>query len=142
MTMLRGNKLGQMLLALVIILFVVIIGALIWQNIELRNRVDRAESAVGQLVLQNQGVPGPEGDPGRAPTTEEIAAAVAAYCGAHSGCVGPAGTDGQNGADGASIAGPAGPPGSGITSVRCNGTSISFFSGTQLVGNVSMVCIQ
>lgn len=49
------------------------------------------------------GSTGPQGEPGRAPTKEEIAAAVEQYCAEHSQCrgeQGPAGADGKNGQDG------------------------------------------
>lgn len=46
------------------------------------------------------GAPGEPGPPGRAPTAEEIAAAVAAYCEANNGCQGPQGEPGQPGEPG------------------------------------------
>lgn len=57
------------------------------------------------------GVRGASGDPGRAPTSDEIANAVAAFCGANRcvGPVGPAGAPGSRGSDGESIVGPPGP---------------------------------
>ncbi|MCG7285347.1 hypothetical protein MHY85_05075 [Cellulomonas sp. ACRRI] len=49
------------------------------------------------------GAQGPQGVAGPGPTDEQIAAAVAAYCVANNGCMGPQGVQG--------IAGPAGEPG-------------------------------
>jgi hypothetical protein len=84
------------------------------------------------------GVNGSKGDtgvPGRDPTSDEIAAAVAAYCADHDSCRGPAGKDGTTGAQGPAGAtgspgadgatgpqgpvGPQGEPGPAPTSLTC-----------------------
>lgn len=57
----------------------------------------------------DQGAAGPQGPAGPGPTGEQIAAAVAAYCGGDTcrgpaGPQGPAGSDGRNGQDGRGIA--------------------------------------
>lgn len=92
---------------------------------------ERLQAELAQLQEQNRGPQGPDGDPGRAPTTEEIAAAVEAYCAAHDSCRGTAGARGATGSAGVSIG-----------SVVCNGTSISFFSTTgKHLGSVKQVCI-
>lgn len=54
------------------------------------------------------GEDGEDGEPGRPPTEAEVLLAVATYCAAHNGCVGP---QGPAGADGASVVGPAGAAG-------------------------------
>lgn len=137
----KNNWVGWTLLALLVASVLAIFGLLIAENSQLKFRVDRAEDAVEELVVQNRGPQGPEGDPGRPPTEEEIAQAVADYCAANNGCIGPQGEPGRNGKDGASIQGPQGAPGVGVTRVVCNGTSISFYAGNTLVGNVKMVCL-
>lgn len=137
--------------ALLLAGFIVFLG--MW-GVDASERADRLEAQLHELTTQNRGPQGPEGDPGRAPSPEEIAAAVADYCAAHGDCRGSqgiAGTPGKDGQDGQSVQGPQGVPGSngvngsnglGITRVQCNGTSISFFAGTALVGTVAMVCIR
>lgn len=66
-------------------------------------------------VVGEKGDPGnsgPQGVPGRPPTSEEISTAVRAYCSVFNGCMGPQGSAGSNGANGADGApGPAGPAG-------------------------------
>lgn len=64
-------------------------------------RSEALEQQVTELTTQNRGPQGPDGDPGRAPTADEIAAAVEAYCAAHNSCTGPQGIAGKDGADGA-----------------------------------------
>lgn len=149
--MFRRNKIGVLLLIMLVAAVVTIIGLLMWRINELQDRSERAEAAIEQLVTQNRGVEGPQGDRGPGPTDEQIAEAVEAYCALHNGCAGPAGvagkdgtngTNGRNGTDGKSLAGTQGAAGLGVTRVQCNGTSVSFFSGNQLVGNIAMVCIQ
>lgn len=64
------------------------------------------------------GAPGEPGAPGRAPTAEEIAAAVAAFCGTPSSpCAGPKGDPGAAGMPGAP--GAPGAPGRGIDRIEC-----------------------
>lgn len=80
-----------------------------------------ADGQDGASVTGPRGPSGADGDPGRAPTAEEISAAVAAYCGQEpSPCVGPQGAAGP--------AGPAGPQGTtgdqglagaSVTNVTC-----------------------
>lgn len=140
----KHNWVGWTLVALLAASVLAIFGLLIAENSQLKFRVDRAEDAVKELVVQNRGPQGPEGDPGRPPTEEEIARAVAEYCAANNGCIGPQGEPGRNGKDGASIQGPAGANGqngTGITRVVCEGTSVAFYAGSTFVGRVKMVCL-
>lgn len=115
------------------------------QLVNSENERKELRSQIADLTTQNRGPQGPEGDPGRAPTEEEIAAAVADYCAANGGCIGPkgdTGAPGKNGVNGA--AGPAGANGAnggGVTSVRCFGTYIRFYSGATPIGDIKMVCI-
>lgn len=152
------NRVSKAILAVAIAATVILISVVILflavRVTEAENRALKAEETLAELTTQNRGPQGPEGDPGRAPTQEEIAAAVADYCAAHNDCKGEpgaAGAPGKNGQDGKSIQGPQGVPGAngingtnglGITRVQCNGTSISFFAGVTLIGNVAMVCIR
>ena len=137
----KHNWVGWTLVALLVASVLAIFGLLIAENSQLKFRVDRAEDAVEELVVQNRGPQGPEGDPGRPPTAEEVAAAVADYCAEHDSCRGP---QGEPGVAGRSIQGPSGANGqngTGITKVECLGTSIRFWAGSTIVGNVKMVCI-
>lgn len=131
-------------IAATVVLVAVVIFFLAARVVEAEHRAQRAEDTLEELTTQNRGPQGPEGDPGRAPTADEIAAAVADYCAEHDSCRGPQGEPGRNGKDGASIQGPAGANGQngvGITRVECLGTSIRFWAGSTVVGNVKMVCI-
>jgi hypothetical protein len=81
-----------------------------------------------------RGPAGPKGDTGAAgvsgaaapaPTSEQITAAVAAYCTAHGGCTGPAGPKGDTGQQGPTgPAGPRGATGVGIASLDCTGLGL------------------
>lgn len=83
-----------------------------------------APSQVAPVIIQ-----GAPGSPGKSVTPADIAAALNAYCQAHSNCigdqgtVGPTGATGANGADGANgAAGPAGPAGTdgrGVQTISC-----------------------
>lgn len=100
-------------------------------------RAQKLEQQVADMTGQSRGLQGEDGEPGRPPSAEEIAAAVEAYCAANDGCRGIQGATGQTGATGAT-----GTAGVSVGSIKCNGTSISFYSTTgQLLGNVKMVCI-
>ena len=106
-----------------------------WQKAE--ERAADLEQQVAELTLQNRGPQGPDGEPGRAPTEDEILQAVTAYCSSSGSCVGPAGATGSTGQSG-----PQGSPGVSVGSVKCNGTSITFYSTTgQSLGSIRMVCI-
>lgn len=140
--MMKHNWVGWFLLSLCLGAIIAIFWMLVAQNVELQNRTNRAEAAISELVSQNRGPQGPDGrpgPPGPAPTAEEIAAAVGAYCDAHDGCKGPQGAPGKNGANG--TPGANGAPGAGVTKVSCHGTYIRFWAGTTSVGDVKMVCI-
>lgn len=137
-------------IAATVILISVVILFLAVRVTEAENRALKAEETLTELTTQNRGPQGPEGDPGRAPTQEEIAAAVADYCAERNSCrgePGAAGAPGKNGQDGKSIQGPQGAPGAnganaqGITRVQCLGTAIRFWSGPIHVGDVAMVCL-
>lgn len=78
----------------------------------------------GKDGLSIQGEPGvkgdtgEKGDPGRAPTAEEIAAAVGTYCGqTPSPCVGPQGPQGVPGTNG--VDGQPGATGRGVAKIEC-----------------------
>lgn len=146
--MMKHNWVGWVLLSLCLGAIIAIFWMLVAQNVELQNRTNRAEAAIGELVSQNRGPQGPDGrpgPPGPAPTAEEIAAAVEAYCDAHDGCKGPQGAPGKNGVNGTPGAngapGATGSAGASITKVTCERTSISFWAGATKIGSVSMVCI-
>ncbi|WP_295012014.1 hypothetical protein [uncultured Microbacterium sp.] len=62
---------------------------------------DQVKQLGGTPVITVTGATGATGSPGRAPTTAEISAAVAAYCAQNNGCDGKNGADGSNGAAGA-----------------------------------------
>lgn len=81
---------------------------------------DGSTSRVGPLCGP-QGPQGVPGEPGRPPTTEEVAAALDAYCAARpdGDCVGAQGPAGAAGATG-----PAGPAGRGIASIECEATTV------------------
>lgn len=108
---------------------------LIAQLDEAQDRLDEERAKVDALIEQVQaageepvvdatdarpgepGARGPAGEPGRAPTSNEVLAAVNAYCASIGGCRGTdgmngqPGTNGQPGAPGESIVGPQGPAG-------------------------------
>jgi hypothetical protein len=124
--------LGLLIVSVLALLLYPVVG---WQKAEDRNT--KLEQQVAELTGQSRGPQGPDGEPGRAPTSDEILAAVAEYCAASNLCVGPMGAAGANGA-----AGPQGAPGVSVGSVKCNGTSITFYSTTgQNLGSIRMVCI-
>lgn len=107
---------------------------------DLLTQIATLKQANTELTTQNRGVQGADGDPGRAPTAAEIAAAVEAYCAERDECRGVQGIAGATGQTGDT--GSTGAAGVSVGSVKCNGTSISFYSTTgQLLGNVKLVCI-
>lgn len=127
--------LGLLIVAVLALLLYPVFG---WQRAEERNT--QLEQENRELTTQNRGVQGADGEPGRAPTAEEIAAAVEAYCGAHDGCRGVQGETGATGQTGAT--GSTGSTGVSVGSVKCNGTSITFYSTTGAnLGTIRMVCI-
>jgi hypothetical protein len=85
-----------------------------------------------QGLVGSDGPKGDTGDPGRAPTQDEIEAAVASYCFTHDRCQGPAGEDGTDGLQGP--AGAAGSPGAdgatGATGPQGEQGPAGTFSGT------------
>ena len=75
-------------------------------RIDLLQQIHELKTVNNELTTQNTGPKGADGDTGRPPTDDEIAAAVEAYCAAHDDCAGPAGATGATGSTG-----PAGSPG-------------------------------
>ena len=152
-----ANRVTKAIFAVAVAATVVLISVVIFflaaRVVEAENRAEKAEKTLSDLTTQNRGAQGPEGDPGRAPTPSEIAAAVADYCAQEgSPCKGPqgepgaSGANGRDGKDGVSIQGPAGQNGAagpslGITRVTCERTSIAFWNGGTLLGRVAMVCL-
>lgn len=59
-------------------------------------------------------IPGPQGAPGRTPSSADILNAVVAYCQVHAECRGQMGANGANGTD-SSVPGPPGPAGQDST---------------------------
>lgn len=131
------NRADPPLKAAIVVVLLVIVALVLVDRIDVETRLHQAEAEVSELTTQNRGPQGPDGDPGRAPTEEEIAAAIDEYCSAHNSCIGPAGATGPAGSTG-----PTGSAGASVGSVQCNGTSISFYSTTgTYLGSVKAVCI-
>lgn len=124
--------LGLLIVAVLALLLYPVFG---WQRAEERNT--QLEQENRELTTQNRGPQGPDGEQGPAPTDEQILAAVTDYCASSGLCVGPQGATGATGSSGSS-----GPPGVSVGSVKCNGTSITFYSTTgQNLGSIRVVCI-
>lgn len=138
----KRNWVGWVLLGICVASVIAIFWMLVAHNVELQNRLARAEGAVVELVVQNRGPQGPDGaqgEPGREPTPEEILVAVETYCASHNGCVGASGKDGTPGAVGAP--GVPGVAGQSVTRVTCHSTFVRFWSGSNQIGDIKMVCI-
>lgn len=127
--------LGLLIVAVLALLLYPVFG---WQRAEERNT--QLEQENRELTTQNRGVQGEDGEPGRPPTADEIAEALAVWCEARNDCIGPQGNAGATGPAGSP--GSSGPPGASVGSVKCNGTSITFYSTTGAnLGTIRMVCI-
>jgi hypothetical protein len=146
MNMFKDNRVGVFLLVVLVLVGVVtlvLVGLLLFnlgqRNASLEDENQRQDAIIQELLIQNRG---PRGDDGL--SAYEIWLSLGNEGSEQDFIDSLRGRPGTNGIDGRD--GDSGKPGSNglsIGSVKCNGTSVSFFNTNgQQVGSIKQVCIQ